>query len=340
MSDDDRLVIHPQWEAWAARNLARGATSDDVVAELANEGVPERDARALCESLLASPALFEARALWRRVVALEQVARLRLDHRREQPREVERRTLPSVEDFVARYWLPGVPVVLTDLVTRWPAFARWSPQYFAEHFGHARVYACIGRTRVEHPDADWAGTERHLTVRELVDILATTTTPNDVYLIAKNAALAQPELRPLLDDIALPPAFFRAPLDPMRMALWLGGAGTHTPLHHDGDNSMFCQIRGRKRVRLAPPESVALLDRSRGVYNHWDPPDHIDDPPEIVRELVVQPGEALFIPAGWWHQVDALDPSISVTILDFAFTNDYGWYRPGTALRSATATTS
>ena len=48
----------------------------------------------------------------------------------------------------------------------------------------------------------------------------------------------------------------------------------------------------------------------------------------------MQPGEALFIPAGWWHQVDALDPSISVTILDFTFTNDYGWYRPGTALRS------
>jgi hypothetical protein len=333
MSDDD-LVIHPQWRAWVAQNLARGAAVDDIVAELAHEGVSEAEARALCEALADSPALAEARALWRRVLALEQIVRLRNDHRREQPLAIERRELPDAEEFLARYWVPGVPVVLTDLVPRWPAFERWSPAYFVERFGDVKVHACVGRNRIEHPDADWAEVERELTVRELVALLESGTTANDVYLIAKNAVLARPELRALLDDIAAPPEFFPARLDPMRIALWLGGAGTHTPLHHDGDNSMFCQIRGRKRIRLLPPESIALLDRARGVYSRWDPPDRIDDEaPETVRELVVGPGEALFIPAGWWHQVDALDPSISVTILDFAFRNDYGWYRPGTALR-------
>jgi hypothetical protein len=333
MSDDD-LVIHPQWRAWAAQNLARGATPDEVVAALADEGVPPADARSLCDLLLASPALVEARALWRRVLALEQIVRLRRDHRREQPRDVERRELPAVDEFLARYWVPGVPVVLTDLVPRWPAFERWSPAWLAERFGDVTVNACVGRTRVERPDADWKEVARALPMRELVRLIETPSVGNDVYMIAKNGALTHPELRALLPDITPPASFFRTPLDPMRMALWLGGAGTHTPLHHDGDNSMFCQIRGRKRIRLAPPESLALLDRARGVYGTWDPPEHLpDDAPEVVRELVVGPGEALFIPAGWWHQVDALDPSISVTILDFAFTNDYAWYRPGTALR-------
>jgi ribosomal protein L16 Arg81 hydroxylase len=29
-------------------------------------------------------------------------------------------------------------------------------------------------------------------------------------------------------------------------------------------------------------------------------------------EFVIEPGEILFIPAGWWHHVRALDPSISM----------------------------
>lgn len=52
-----------------------------------------------------------------------------------------------------------------------------------------------------------------------------------------------------------------------------------------------------------------------------------------AAELVVEAGEALFLPAGWWHQVDALSPSISVTVLEFAWPNDYGWYKPGSWLR-------
>jgi hypothetical protein len=57
------------------------------------------------------------------------------------------------------------------------------------------------------------------------------------------------------------------------MGLWIGSSGTHTPLHHGTDNSVFCQVRGRKRFRLAPPASLGLLDGSRGVYSHWDPRD-------------------------------------------------------------------
>ena len=54
--------------------------------------------------------------------------------------------------------------------------------------------------------------------------------------------------------------------------------------------------------------------------------------PEPLVEVVLAPGEALFIPAGWWHQVDALDVSISVSILSLAWPNDFSWYKPGTAL--------
>jgi mannose-6-phosphate isomerase-like protein (cupin superfamily) len=30
-----------------------------------------------------------------------------------------------------------------------------------------------------------------------------------------------------------------------------------------------------------------------------------------VREVIVEPGETVFLPLGWWHQVTTLDVSLS-----------------------------
>lgn len=336
---DEAWVIHPQWEAWAAENLARGAMPDDVTAALVEEGAPLEQARAVVEALERSPAMHQARALGRRAAALEQIVRLRRDHRALQPdghARITRCPLPPIADFLARHVVPGVPVVITDLVTRWPALTRWTPASLAERLGDVLVEACVGRETATDPDAVWAPLRQELPLRTLLERI-TTTTGNDTYVIAKNAALRRPGLRPLLDDLVLPPELFGPSPSPTRMGLWIGPAGTHTPLHHDGDDSMLCQVLGRKRLRLAPPESIALLDRSRGVYSHWDPrtAEELAAGPEPLLEVELAPGEALFVPAGWWHQVDALDPSISVSILDLAWPNDYGWYHPGSLLRGS-----
>lgn len=330
-------VIHPRWVEWVAENLSRGADEEELVAALVEEGVAEGRARAGVEELARSPGIAEARRLWWRVQALEQVIRLRREHRAAQPAgstEVARRRLPGVREFIAEHWVPGVPVVFTDLVTRWPAFGRWSPRDLLERFAEVVLEACVGRTRHAAPDPEWTELRRELTVRELVARVTAEGVGNDVYVIAKNAALERSGLRGLLEEIALPAEYFGEP-EPRRMGWWFGPAGTHTPLHHDGDDSMFCQVLGRKRIRLAPPESMPLLEASRGVYCGWDPRDEAEarGGPERLIELVLAAGEALFIPAGWWHQVDALEVSMSVSALKFAWASDSSWYRPGTALR-------
>ena len=55
--------------------------------------------------------------------------------------------------------------------------------------------------------------------------------------------------------------------------------------------------------------------------------DHLMD--VTVHEVLLHPGEALFIPVGWWHQVLAVDTSISLAFTNFIRRNRFDWYTPG-----------
>ena len=67
-----------------------------------------------------------------------------------------------------------------------------------------------------------------------------------------------------------------------------------------------------------------------GVFSDVD----VDEPdtrrhPRFARahryQIVLAPGEALFVPVGWWHHVVGLDMSISVSMTNFAYPNAFGW---------------
>ncbi len=48
-----------------------------------------------------------------------------------------------------------------------------------------------------------------------------------------------------------------------------------------------------------------------------------------MREVVLAPGEMLFIPVGWWHHVRALSLSINLAFTNFVRNNSFDWFRPG-----------
>jgi ribosomal protein L16 Arg81 hydroxylase len=95
-----------------------------------------------------------------------------------------------------------------------------------------------------------------------------------------------------------------------------------TPLHHDEHSIVFAQVFGRKRFKLIPPFDGPRLQARRRYYSAIDP-EHLDleRHPELagatVLDVVVEPGDMLFLPVGWWHWVRALDVSISTTFCSF-----------------------
>ena len=121
---------------------------------------------------------------------------------------------------------------------------------------------------------------------------------------------------------------------------WLGPSGTVTPLHCDYDDNIFAQVWGSKRIFLAPPHHDAFLYPSEAnailFGSPFDPeaPDFEKFPlarQALMIEVIVNPGDLLYVPAGWYHQVRALTFSLSANrwarALPFALTGEHSLQR-------------
>ena len=113
--------------------------------------------------------------------------------------------------------------------------------------------------------------------------------------------------------------------------MWIGPAGTFTPLHHDLTNNFISQIVGRKHLKLVAAAHVGKLYNAKHVFSEITDLDvpHLDlsrfpSAAQVqVHDVTLSPGEIIFVPLGWWHQVRALDFSVTITYTNFLWPNDY-----------------
>ncbi len=324
---DGGLVLSPHWQLWIAENLLRGVAPEVLIAGLVEDGVPALRASREVHTVAASGALAAGHALARRARQLELVAAIDREVRAlsASPRDVPRIAPPSADELFETYLCTSTPVLITGLMTDWPALARWSPAYFKERLGDVAVVVTSGRESDLDYDRNYT---RHLettTMARFADRVAASGETNDFYMVSNNRNLEASALLPLLDDVVIPTDY----LDPDRLqgcvSLWFGPKGTLTPLHHDTTSVLFCQIYGKKSFRLLPPQETSLLVGARDYYASTA--DLREGAP--VKEIVVSAGEALFLPVGWWHEVRSLEPSISLSFTNFRRPNRFDWYKPG-----------
>ena len=230
---------------------------------------------------------------------------------------------PDPDHFYRHYYEANRPAKLTGLIGHWPALTRWSLDHFAAVAGDAVVEAQVERER--DPDYELAKDDHRRLVRfgEFVDWLRKDEASNDIYLTAYNSGTNAAALAPLWDDMA--PIALLDGTRPRDGFFWLGPRGTLTPWHHDLTNNLLVQVIGRKRVRMAPPWAFARMRNSRHCFSDWGnealPAGHGDSALPPVLETVIGPGEAIFLPVGWWHQVEALDLSASMSFTSFCRPN-------------------
>ncbi|MBW2464141.1 MAG: cupin-like domain-containing protein [Deltaproteobacteria bacterium] len=106
-----------------------------------------------------------------------------------------------------------------------------------------------------------------------------------------------------------------------RSRLWVSPRGAITPLHHEVTQNLLAQLEGDKEVTLYAPWTRPAMYPHRpwsGMPHTSRVAAHAPDArryPLFSRarphRALLNPGDVLFIPAGWWHWVRALAPSLS-----------------------------
>lgn len=242
---------------------------------------------------------------------------------------IERRSGLSTDEFLERYYAANRPVILTGEMADWPALVRWTPEYLKTTVGAQLIEFQGGRTSDQKFEMNKDVHRREAPFDVFLDQILRPGAGNDAYLTAYNSERNVEALSGLHADLGFLDKFLDRSAGAHGM-MWIGPAGTVTSLHHDLTNNLIAQIAGRKRIRLAPAAEVGKLYNLRHVFSEVpdleDPKIDLAHHPRLAGlrfyDVLLEPGEILFVPLGWWHQVKSLDFSVTITFTNFRWRND------------------
>jgi hypothetical protein len=229
---------------------------------------------------------------------------------------------PGKKEFLNEYYLTNRPLIVRDGAHAWPAVSLWTNEYLTEKYGHVTIEYMAGSARDYGQISQVESVKRNMPLGAFLERCNSLVSSNDFYMVATNFNLKSAALSPLIEDICRPNLY---PLEDQtwkqRARLWIGPRGTVTPLHHDRMNSIFVQVRGKKRWRMLPSVSLPLMHNHAVTFSEFDAshewPDHDNHAPSPYLDFVLNPGDILFVPVGWWHWVYSMEQSISVNFIGF-----------------------
>ena len=229
--------------------------------------------------------------------------------------EIARRRQLSYEEFVWNYASVCKPVILTDAIKNWPALTKWTLDFFRSTYGsiNLTVTDCSEGVRSRNQDIT-------MKLADYLDYLASHDRQRSLYLEELRLS-SFPELR---QDYHIPVYFpnwlERLPMELQkkyrleRSTVYIGPKDSSIGLHIDSYDlpAWVALISGRKKIKFFSPEQGEFL--YGGEVNAFNP--DLNQFPQYAHaksiEAVLEPGEVIYIPPRWWHQVNNLEDSISL----------------------------
>jgi hypothetical protein len=321
--------LSDQWKRWIVDNAVAGVSVADIGTELVRRGLPPEQAadplRLVGTDFLVEQVLRPERALRRKYEQLlGDLSKLDALSGTELP---ERHDI-SGEEFFDSFYLRNRPVVLRGIAAG-SGLLDWSPAALREQFGTLEVQVQTGRRAEPIWDVFLRGKTGTMSLADYVDLVLSAGETNEFYLTANENFLAHDHDQRILADVAFADALLDVDHRYQGTNLWLGPAGTISPLHRDRVNVLNVQTFGSKRITLIDSCQLPRVYNEQSYYSMVDVerPD-LERFPDFaavtVRSAVLQPGDAVFIPVNWWHHLRALQISVSITFINFRLDNIFG----------------
>jgi hypothetical protein len=259
---------------------------------------------------------------------LETLERQRALSPRDAP--IERRAGLGSDEFLERYYAANRPVILTGEMSGWPALAKWTPEYLKHAVGSKTIEFQGDRSKSDRFEIHKDAHRREMPFDQFIDLVSRPGAGNDAYLTAYNSARNTQAISALHPDLGFPEKFLNPDVEQPNGMMWIGPAGTLTSLHHDLTNNLIAQVVGRKRLLVLPASEVGKLYNHLHVFSEIsdleDPALMLGQFPRLEHarftEVTLMPGEMIFMPLAWWHQVRSIDFSVTITYTNFRWPND------------------
>ncbi|MCB0775891.1 MAG: cupin-like domain-containing protein [Chitinophagaceae bacterium] len=224
------------------------------------------------------------------------------------------------EVFRKEFYEPGIPVVIRDLAHNWPAYQKWNWEYFKNLVGDKRVPLYNNVKSDAYTPINKA--DDYKTFGEYIDMISRGPAGWRIFLF--NIFDHAPQLT---KDFTWPEELMKGFVKKYPM-LFVGGAGSITHMHFDIDLShiLHTQFGGRKRVLMFPfKEQYKLYRKPWEVLSLADFSNYYEDgridyekfPALKMAEgldFVLEPGDTLFMPAGYWHHMEYLDSGFAMSL--------------------------
>ena len=230
--------------------------------------------------------------------------------------KIQRIHNPSTDNFTADFLVPQSPCIITGAIENWQALLLWNRDYLQRKIGDTVV-----RCRVSNSNYfDNYNRHKAIKIAFFLDWIKSQEKEQDKFLqlfgkrkSAKQYFIGSLDIPTYFPEIASD--IQQLPYVPSNLLtsnnLWLGYGGNRVNLHYDLFHNINAQIIGKKHWIIFPPQQSSLLYPNPWYSRFfWCSRVNIEQPnyeqfPLFKSaqpiEVIVEPGEVLFLPAGWWH---------------------------------------
>ena len=245
-------------------------------------------------------------------------------------------------DFAEKVIKKGNPVILKDSVVKtWRAMDTWDFSYLRKNMGTDTLHhvKCTDHFLTFDPDRTAS-----LKLNISLPFSETNISTSSFFACIQRPSHCSDGLRghyyfgsvpeTLQVDLSSTEQLFHTERDcrANRQFMWISSAGMITHGHFDQDFNFFVQLIGKKRFTLWPASQHELLYVYPRVHPLWHKSRVNFRSPDLTQfpnfaksralQVIVEPGDVLYVPPYTWHYVETLSPSVSLSTMS----HDYELY--------------